>query len=206
MYKRRCPKCEREIVAYPALSRIDNKTEICEMCGTEEAINDMMGYEKKPIKYKTVQTILVRKPMNSESILEDTKTMITKMHTEPDVYRIVKTIELDFVEFISFSQNLLKDSNLIKENKDLCTDSDMVLEVKEKGSAKTGLLINPEGYDYCRYAGVEIHRMEIEEFMQRLAKENEKIKQEDEEKELQEMIKKVEAHGFKCVVVREEDK
>ena len=79
MYKRRCPKCEREMETPPALSRIDNKTEICEMCGTEEAINDMMGYEKKPIKYKTVQTILVRKPMNSESILEDTKTMITKM-------------------------------------------------------------------------------------------------------------------------------
>ena len=81
-----------------------------------------------------------------------------------------------------------------------------LIEIKEKGSTKTGLLVHPQGSNYCRYAGVEIHRMEIEEFMQRLAKENEKIKQEDEEKELQEMIKKVEAHGFKCVVVREEDK
>ena len=204
MYKRRCPKCEREMEIPPALSRIDNKTEICEMCGTEEAINDMMGYKKKPIKYKTVQTILVRKPMNSESILEDTKTMITKLHTEPDVYRIVKTIELDFLEFISFSQNLLKESNLIKENKDLCTDSDMVLEVKEKGSAKTGLLINPEGYDYCRYAGVEIHRMEIEEFMKKVTEADKKRWQEEEKQKLQEMIKMVEAHGYKCVVKKED--
>lgn len=205
MYKRRCPKCEKEMERFPALSRIDNKTEICEMCGTEEAINDMMGYEKKPIKYKTVQTILVRKPMNSESILEDTKTMITKLHTEPDVYRIVKTIELDFVEFIAFSQNLLKDSNLIKENKDLCTDSDMVLEVKEKGSAKTGLLINPEGYDYCRYAGVEIQKMEIEEFMKKVTEADKKRWQEEEKQKLQEMIKMVEAHGYKCVVKKEDE-
>ena len=205
MYKRRCPKCEREMNTPPALSRIDNKTEICEMCGTEEAINDMMGYEKKPIKYKTVSTILVRKPMNSESVLEDSKTMITKLHTEPDVYRIVKTIELDFVEFISFSQNLLKDSKLIKENKDLCTDSDMVLEVKEKGSAKTGLLINPEGYDYCRYVGVEIHRMEIEEFMKKVTEADKKRWQEEEKEKLQEMIKMVEAHGYKCVVKKEEE-
>ena len=204
MYKRRCPKCEREMETPPALSRIDNKTEICEMCGTEEAINDMMGYKKKPIKYKTVQTILVRKPMNSESILEDTKTMITKLHTEPDVYRIVKTIELDFLEFISFSQNLLKESNLIKENKDLCTDSDMVLEVKEKGSAKTGLLIHPEGANYCRHAGVEIHRMEIEEFMKKVTEADKKRWQEEEKQKLQEMIKMVEAHGYKCVVKKED--
>lgn len=205
MYKRRCPKCDREIVAYPALSRIDNKTEICETCGTEEAFQDAMGKEKTPIKYKTVETILVRKPMNSETILEDTRELITKYHAEPETYRIVKTIEIDFMEMIMLSQNLLKENELIKEYKDLCTDSDMVLEIKEKGTAKTGLLIHPEGANYCRHAGVEIHRMEIEEFMKKVAEENEKIRQEEEEKQLQEMIKKVEAHGYKCVVKKEDN-
>lgn len=33
-----CPRCGREIKGYPALSREDNKTEICSECGQEEAL------------------------------------------------------------------------------------------------------------------------------------------------------------------------
>lgn len=205
MYKRRCPKCEKEMERFPALSRIDNKTEICEMCGTEEAINDAMGYEKKPIKYKTVQTILVRKPANTKWLIEDAKDLITRFHEKPKTYRIVKTIELDFVEFISFSQNLLKDSEIIKENKDLCYYPDEVLEIKEKGSTKTGLLVHPQGSNYCRYAGVEIQKMEIEEFMKKVTEADKKRWQEEEKQKLQEMIKMVEAHGYKCVVKKEDE-
>ena len=35
---RTCPKCGKEYQEYPALSRIDNKTEICPECGMKEAI------------------------------------------------------------------------------------------------------------------------------------------------------------------------
>ena len=35
---RTCPKCGKEYEGYPALSRIDNKTEICPECGTKEAL------------------------------------------------------------------------------------------------------------------------------------------------------------------------
>lgn len=35
----RCPKCHSEFVGYPALSRIDNETEICPACGVREAID-----------------------------------------------------------------------------------------------------------------------------------------------------------------------
>ena len=35
-----CPRCKREIKGYPALSRRDNKTEICSNCGTAEALSD----------------------------------------------------------------------------------------------------------------------------------------------------------------------
>ena len=34
----RCPKCGKEFTEYPALSRVDNETEICPECGVVEAI------------------------------------------------------------------------------------------------------------------------------------------------------------------------
>ena len=36
--RRKCPKCGAYYISYPALSREDNKTEICPKCGVEEAI------------------------------------------------------------------------------------------------------------------------------------------------------------------------
>lgn len=33
-----CPRCGKETNDYPALSRTDNKTEICSQCGTDEAM------------------------------------------------------------------------------------------------------------------------------------------------------------------------
>lgn len=35
-----CPKCGREYEGYPALSRVDNKTEICSECGMREALDE----------------------------------------------------------------------------------------------------------------------------------------------------------------------
>ena len=34
-----CPKCGREYSAPPAISRTDNKTNICPVCGIAEALN-----------------------------------------------------------------------------------------------------------------------------------------------------------------------
>ncbi len=36
--KRICPKCGKEYDEYPAISREDNKTEICPDCGIAEAL------------------------------------------------------------------------------------------------------------------------------------------------------------------------
>lgn len=33
-----CPKCKKEFVGYPTLSRVDNKTEVCSECGVREAL------------------------------------------------------------------------------------------------------------------------------------------------------------------------
>lgn len=35
-----CPECGKPLTGYPALSRKDNKTEICSDCGTREALAD----------------------------------------------------------------------------------------------------------------------------------------------------------------------
>lgn len=41
-----CPKCKQEYSGYPALSREDNKTEICPQCGQKEALEAFQGYLK----------------------------------------------------------------------------------------------------------------------------------------------------------------
>ena len=40
-----CPKCGKTYTGYPAMSRADNKTEICPECGTREAL-DAAGVDK----------------------------------------------------------------------------------------------------------------------------------------------------------------
>ena len=38
-----CPKCKKEFTEHPALSRVDNETEICPECGVREAVE---AYQK----------------------------------------------------------------------------------------------------------------------------------------------------------------
>ncbi len=42
---RLCPRCKKPFVGWPAISRSDNKTEICSDCGVEEARNALFFYE-----------------------------------------------------------------------------------------------------------------------------------------------------------------
>lgn len=39
---KKCPKCGRYYSEPPALSRVDNKTKICSMCGMKEALKCFM--------------------------------------------------------------------------------------------------------------------------------------------------------------------
>ena len=50
-----CPVCGREYDGYPALSRKDNKTEICPDCGLREALEDYVRYIKGMAK--EIQTL-----------------------------------------------------------------------------------------------------------------------------------------------------
>ena len=40
-----CPKCKRSYFGFPAISRRDNKSEICPDCGLHEAIADWFAWE-----------------------------------------------------------------------------------------------------------------------------------------------------------------
>lgn len=43
---RKCPRCGRTYNGCPAISRADNKTEICSVCGQKEALDTFQGYLK----------------------------------------------------------------------------------------------------------------------------------------------------------------
>ena len=44
--RRFCPICGGPMVGYPAISRKDNKTEICSSCGLLEALDVLNTYNK----------------------------------------------------------------------------------------------------------------------------------------------------------------
>ena len=43
-----CPRCHKMYNEHPALSRRDNKTDICSKCGTMEALVDFLKYTNIP--------------------------------------------------------------------------------------------------------------------------------------------------------------
>lgn len=47
-----CTRCGNYYSDFPALSRVDNKTEICSSCGTDEAIQDFTGEPLSPLDKK----------------------------------------------------------------------------------------------------------------------------------------------------------
>lgn len=52
--ERTCPICERVYTEHPAISRRDNKTEICPECGMTEAFSDYYGWRLR--KNDRIQT------------------------------------------------------------------------------------------------------------------------------------------------------
>lgn len=45
----KCPRCLLEFTGFPAMSRTDNKTEICSDCGVAEAMDDLAGIPLRKI-------------------------------------------------------------------------------------------------------------------------------------------------------------
>lgn len=54
-----CERCHKIYDEYPALSRIDNTTEICSSCGTDEAMFEFMIFNMEPEKaLKNLKSII----------------------------------------------------------------------------------------------------------------------------------------------------
>lgn len=71
--KRICPKCGKEYSEFPALSREDNKTEICPRCGVVEAfIAYGMSDEEAENACKSVEEIKAKtSKMRYENLKDD---------------------------------------------------------------------------------------------------------------------------------------
>jgi hypothetical protein len=63
-----CPRCDGLFEGYPALSRRDNKTKICSVCGSDEAMFDFNMSSWENIEEKK---ILIEKEKRWLSLLEN---------------------------------------------------------------------------------------------------------------------------------------
>ena len=50
-----CPRCGNMYTGYPALSRLDNRTNICSPCGTDEALREY--FNKPPRVWATCEHV-----------------------------------------------------------------------------------------------------------------------------------------------------
>ena len=67
MKDKKCPKCKLEYKRPPSISRLDNKTEICELCGTAEAMAIFkMATENKMVELSIVKETKIEKEMKKE--------------------------------------------------------------------------------------------------------------------------------------------
>ena len=62
-----CPKCKMEYKKPPAISRLDNKTEICELCGIAEAfVIFNMATQRKKVELSIVKETKEEKEMKKK--------------------------------------------------------------------------------------------------------------------------------------------
>ena len=72
-----CPRCGEDYNKFPAMSRTDNKTEVCPPCGTAEAMEDFLGSGAMPQREWAVKT-------QSTEFVQDVREMRVKrldLHT-----------------------------------------------------------------------------------------------------------------------------
>jgi len=56
-----CPRCNEPYRGYPALSRRDNKTDICSDCGTAEAMNDFASISNLGVEQYAIEKAFHKK-------------------------------------------------------------------------------------------------------------------------------------------------
>ena len=82
-----CPICKKAIIGYPAISRKDNKTEICSNCGTFEALESHYNYNNKTggkMKILNMENLInnymnnnVSKEIENKDFISDTGNLVS---------------------------------------------------------------------------------------------------------------------------------
>lgn len=65
--ERTCPKCGQIYNEYPAISRLDNKTEICPDCGSKEALEQFTNYINETKEDKQLEIAII--PMKKDNLI-----------------------------------------------------------------------------------------------------------------------------------------
>lgn len=89
---KKCPKCKMEYERPSAISRLDNKTEICELCATAESMAIMkMAINNKPVELSIIKETKLEKEM---------KQQLKEMGTAHYILKDGTRIDLDPIENI----------------------------------------------------------------------------------------------------------
>lgn len=105
-----CPRCGRPYSDYPAISRYDNKTEICPDCGVEEAmINYTGGTLEAPNKFEKEARKYNKENRIKESVDNDLVTIHFGINTDADEERYKEEGNHDFMPISYVTDNFKKD-------------------------------------------------------------------------------------------------
>src|SRR5574344_1941823 len=99
-----------------------------------------------------ISTILVRKAIDYDRLLADTKGLLKDFGSKPEEVEIEKVIEMSKEDFEEFKSNLLKDRDFMDENREFTS-----FLVKEKGTKdEQGIIVYTDGGDYPRHTGIYV--------------------------------------------------
>lgn len=100
-------------------------------------------------------SILVRKAIDYEHLLEGQKNLIYKFHTHPEEFKIETIVEVSHEEFETFKSNMLYDYDFIKGVNE-------IFLLKESGTSDiSGIIIDAQGSNYAHYSGIPMQRCDI---------------------------------------------
>lgn len=108
---RSCPKCGREYIVAPAISRKDNKTEICPNCGLIESLENFQSHLEKE---KDAALKLARKTERMQTLLKLVCVLITLLcsvsaglcATQGDWVFFIPNISLIIINLMHFKKLL----------------------------------------------------------------------------------------------------
>ena len=109
----------------------------------------------------------IRKPTSFVVVDEHTKSYESRNSSQKSPYHVFVTIKLDAIKYDDFINNRLGHTHqFIADHAEGCSENKFgivqCIRVLNKDNPDESMLIQSEGYDYARYAAVEIKPKELE--------------------------------------------